>query len=156
MRRSGLSFFADPNVSETRPMPTEIKVPTLGESVTTATVGKWLKQPGETVREDEPVVELETDKVSVEVPAPAAGRLENHAVKEGDEVEVGAVLALLEAGAAGKTAAPAAQPAPAAAAPAPKAQAQASPPGADGLRCRGDWCGAGWLCLRYSCRTARL
>ncbi|MFH7810986.1 MULTISPECIES: dihydrolipoyl dehydrogenase [Acetobacter] len=104
-------------------MPTEIKVPTLGESVTTATVGKWLKQPGEAVKEDEPVVELETDKVSVEVPAPAAGRLENHAVKEGDEVEVGAVLALLEAGAAGKAAAPAAQPAPAQAAPAPKAEA---------------------------------
>jgi dihydrolipoamide dehydrogenase len=104
-------------------MPTEIKVPALGESVTTATVGKWLKQPGEAVKEDEPVVELETDKVSVEVPAPAAGRLENHAVKEGDEVEVGAVLALLEAGAAGKAAAPAAQPAPAQAAPAPKAEA---------------------------------
>lgn len=82
-------------------MPIEIKVPTLGESVTTATVGKWLKQPGEAVKVDEPVVELETDKVSVEVPAPASGRLENHAVKEGDEVEVGAVLATLEAGAAG-------------------------------------------------------
>ncbi|MGG6428820.1 dihydrolipoyl dehydrogenase [Acetobacter ghanensis] len=109
-------------------MPTEIKVPTLGESVTTATVGKWLKQPGEAVKEDEPVVELETDKVSVEVPAPAAGRLENHAVKEGDEVEVGAVLALLEAGAAGKAAAPAAQAAPAQAAPVPKAEAQAAPP----------------------------
>lgn len=128
MLLSGLSFFADPNVSETIPMPTEIKVPTLGESVTTATVGKWLKQPGEAVKEDEPVVELETDKVSVEVPAPAAGRLENHAVKEGDEVEVGAVLALLEAGAAGKAAAPAAQAAPAQAAPAPKAEAQAAPP----------------------------
>lgn len=123
MLLSGLSFFADPNVSETIPMPTEIKVPTLGESVTTATVGKWLKQPGEAVKEDEPVVELETDKVSVEVPAPAAGRLENHAVKEGDEVQVGAVLALLEAGAAGKAAAPAAQSAPAQAAPAPKAEA---------------------------------
>ncbi|WP_338331860.1 dihydrolipoyl dehydrogenase [Acetobacter sp. LMG 32666] len=110
-------------------MPTEIKVPTLGESVTTATVGKWLKQPGEAVKEDEPVVELETDKVSVEVPAPAAGRLENHAVKEGDEVEVGAVLALLEAGAAGKAAAPAAQAAaPAQSAPAAQAAAQVTPP----------------------------
>ena len=110
-------------------MPTEIKVPTLGESVTTATVGKWLKQPGDAVKEDEPVVELETDKVSVEVPAPAAGRLENHAVKEGDEVEVGAVLALLEAGAAGKAGgATTAQAAPAQAAPAPKAAAQAAPP----------------------------
>ncbi|GCD74445.1 dihydrolipoamide dehydrogenase [Acetobacter pasteurianus NBRC 3299] len=97
-------------------MPIEIKVPTLGESVTTATVGKWLKQPGEAVKVDEPVVELETDKVSVEVPAPASGRLENHAVKEGDEVEVGAVLATLEAGAAGS--APAAK----ATAPADKAE----------------------------------
>lgn len=128
MLLSGLSFFADPNVSERSPMSTEIKVPTLGESVTTATVGKWLKQPGEAVKEDEPVVELETDKVSVEVPAPAAGRLENHVVKEGDEVEVGAVLALLEAGVAGKAAAPAAQAAPAQATPAPKAEAQAAPP----------------------------
>nr|WP_279184142.1 dihydrolipoyl dehydrogenase [Acetobacter syzygii] len=110
-------------------MPTEIKVPTLGESVTTATVGKWLKQPGEAVKEDEPVVELETDKVSVEVPAPATGRLENHAVKEGDEVEVGAVLALLEAGAAGKAAtAPAAEQAPAQAEPAAKAASQSAPP----------------------------
>ncbi|GAN70726.1 dihydrolipoyl dehydrogenase [Acetobacter syzygii] len=110
-------------------MPTEIKVPTLGESVTTATVGKWLKQPGEAVKEDEPVVELETDKVSVEVPAPATGRLENHAVKEGDEVEVGAVLALLEAGAAGKTAtAPAAEQAPAQVEPAAKAASQLAPP----------------------------
>ncbi|MFT8782402.1 dihydrolipoyl dehydrogenase [Acetobacter syzygii] len=110
-------------------MPTEIKVPTLGESVTTATVGKWLKQPGEAVKEDEPVVELETDKVSVEVPAPATGRLENHAVKEGDEVEVGAVLALLEAGAAGKVAtAPAAEQAPAQVEPAAKAASQPAPP----------------------------
>ncbi|KDE19468.1 dihydrolipoamide dehydrogenase [Acetobacter aceti 1023] len=111
-------------------MPIEIKVPTLGESVTTATVGKWLKQPGEAVKEDEPVVELETDKVSVEVPAPAAGRLENHAVKEGDEVEVGAVLATLEPGAAGtapaaKAAAPAAKADEAKPAAAPAAQAPA-------------------------------
>lgn len=105
-------------------MSTEIKVPTLGESVTTATVGKWLKQPGDAVKEDEPIVELETDKVSVEVPAPAAGRLVSHAVKEGDEVEVGAVLAVLEAGAAGATAAPAA------AAPAPKAATPAPAPAA--------------------------
>ncbi|ARW09544.1 dihydrolipoyl dehydrogenase [Acetobacter ascendens] len=103
-------------------MPIEIKVPTLGESVTTATVGKWLKQPGEAVKVDEPVVELETDKVSVEVPAPASGRLENHAVKEGDEVEVGAVLATLEAGAAGS--------APAAKATAPAAKAEDAKPAA--------------------------
>ncbi|AOW45704.1 dihydrolipoyl dehydrogenase [Acetobacter ascendens] len=111
-------------------MPIEIKVPTLGESVTTATVGKWLKQPGEAVKVDEPVVELETDKVSVEVPAPASGRLENHAVKEGDEVEVGAVLATLEAGAAGsalaaKATAPAAKAEDAKPAAAPAAQAPA-------------------------------
>ncbi|MFT9090596.1 MAG: biotin/lipoyl-containing protein, partial [Gluconacetobacter sp.] len=73
-------------------MTIEIKVPTLGESVTTATIGKWLKQPGDSVAADEPVVELETDKVSVEVAAPSAGRLGAHAVAEGDEVAVGAVL----------------------------------------------------------------
>ena len=95
-------------------MPVEIKVPALGESVTTATVGKWLKQPGEAVKADEGIVELETDKVSVEVPAPADGCLESHVVKEGDEVEVGAVLALFEKGKAGGAA-----PAKAASAPAP-------------------------------------
>ncbi len=93
-------------------MAIEIKVPTLGESVTSATVGKWLKQPGDAVAVDDPIVELETDKVSVEVPAPAAGVLESHVVKEGDEVEVGAVLAMLDAGAKGGK--PAAKPAPAA------------------------------------------
>jgi 2-oxoglutarate dehydrogenase E2 component (dihydrolipoamide succinyltransferase) len=87
-------------------MSVEIKVPTLGESVTTATIAKWLKQPGEAVKEDEPVVELETDKVSVEVAAPHAGVLGPQAVKEGDEVEVGALLATVEPGKAG--AAPAA------------------------------------------------
>lgn len=79
-------------------MAIEIKVPTLGESVTSATIGKWLKQPGDTVAIDEPVVELETDKVSVEVPSPAAGVLEAHTVNEGDEVEVGAVLATIGSG----------------------------------------------------------
>ncbi|MBS0985716.1 dihydrolipoyl dehydrogenase [Acetobacter thailandicus] len=103
-------------------MPVEIKVPALGESVTTATVGKWLKQPGEAVKADEGIVELETDKVSVEVPAPADGCLESHVVKEGDEVEVGAVLALFEKGKAGGAA-----PAKAASAPAP-AKAAASAP----------------------------
>ncbi|OUJ13552.1 dihydrolipoyl dehydrogenase [Acetobacter sp. DsW_063] len=90
-------------------MAIEIKVPALGESVSSATVGKWLKKPGDAVAVDDPIVELETDKVSVEVPAPAAGVLESHVVKEGDEVEVGAVLALLAEG--GKAAAkPAAKP----------------------------------------------
>ncbi|MBB2174786.1 dihydrolipoyl dehydrogenase [Gluconacetobacter johannae] len=111
-------------------MTIEIKVPTLGESVATATIGKWLKQPGDSVAADEPVVELETDKVSVEVAAPAAGTLGAHAVAEGAEVEVGAVLTTLTEGAAGaapakpapKAAAPAA---PTAAAPAPAAAAAA-------------------------------
>ncbi|MBV1837802.1 dihydrolipoyl dehydrogenase [Acetobacter estunensis] len=96
-------------------MAIEIKVPALGESVTSATVGKWLKQPGDAVAVDEPVVELETDKVTVEVPAPATGVLESHVAKEGDEVEVGAVLATLSEGAKA-----ASKPA---AAPAPKAEA---------------------------------
>jgi 2-oxoglutarate dehydrogenase E2 component (dihydrolipoamide succinyltransferase) len=80
-------------------MAIEIKVPALGESVTTATVARWIKQAGETVAADEPLVELETDKVTVEVNAPAAGVLATIVVAEGGEVEVGAVLALLEAGA---------------------------------------------------------
>ncbi|CEF55226.1 2-oxoglutarate dehydrogenase complex dihydrolipoyllysine-residue succinyltransferase [Acetobacter ghanensis] len=103
-------------------MSVEIKVPTLGESVTTATIAKWLKQPGDAVKEDEPVVELETDKVSVEVAAPQAGVLGPQAVKEGDEVEVGALLATVEPGKAG--AAPAA---PKATAPEKKVEAPAAP-----------------------------
>ncbi len=66
----------------------DIRVPTLGESVTEATVGKWFKQPGEAVAVDEPLVELETDKVTLEVPAPAAGVLSDIAVKKGDTVGV--------------------------------------------------------------------
>ncbi len=77
-------------------MATEIKVPTLGESVATATVARWLKQPGEAVAADEAVVELETDKVSVEVASPEAGVLGAHAVAEGADVEVGAVLATVD------------------------------------------------------------
>lgn len=75
-------------------MATEIKVPTLGESVTTATVARWLKKAGEAVAADEPLVELETDKVTVEVNAPFDGALAEIAVAEGAEVEVGAVLGL--------------------------------------------------------------
>jgi len=81
-------------------MATEIKVPTLGESVTTATVARWLKKAGETVAADEPLVELETDKVTVEVNAPSAGTLSEIAAAEGAEVEVGAVLGVLAEGAA--------------------------------------------------------
>jgi 2-oxoglutarate dehydrogenase E2 component (dihydrolipoamide succinyltransferase) len=70
----------------------EIRVPTLGESVTEATIGKWFKKPGEAVAVDEPLVELETDKVTIEVPAPAAGVLSDIAAKDGETVAVGALL----------------------------------------------------------------
>jgi 2-oxoglutarate dehydrogenase E2 component (dihydrolipoamide succinyltransferase) len=82
-------------------MATEIRVPTLGESITEATIGRWFKKAGEAVKVDEPLVELETDKVTVEVPAPAGGVLADIAVKEGDTVEVGALLGAIEAGGAG-------------------------------------------------------
>src|SRR5262252_8131228 len=77
----------------------DIRVPTLGESVTEATVGKWFKQPGEAVAVDEPLVELEIDKVTLEVPAPAAGVLSDVAVKDGDTVAVGALLGQIKEGA---------------------------------------------------------
>jgi 2-oxoglutarate dehydrogenase E2 component (dihydrolipoamide succinyltransferase) len=95
-------------------MASEVKVPTLGESVTEATVGQWLKQPGEAVALDEPIASLETDKVAVEVPSPVAGVMGQQLVKEGDTVLVGAVLGVIEdAGATAPVAAPApaAQPA---------------------------------------------
>ena len=81
-------------------MATEIKVPTLGESVSEATVARWLKQPGAAVALDEPLVELETDKVTLEVNAPAAGTLAEIIAAEGANVEVGAVLGILSDGAA--------------------------------------------------------
>ena len=87
-------------------MATEIRVPTLGESVSEATVGKWFKKVGDAIAADEPLVELETDKVTVEVPAPAAGTLSDISVKEGETVEVGALLGAIGEG-AGKAAAPA-------------------------------------------------
>lgn len=99
----------------------EITVPTLGESVTEATVAKWFKQPGDAVKADEPLVELETDKVTVEVNAPAAGVLKSQAVKAGDTVKVGAVIGQIDVGASGGKAA-----APAAKAEAPKVVAPAS------------------------------
>src|SRR5919199_5502840 len=80
-------------------MSVEIKVPTLGESVTEATVARWFKKAGEAVTADEPLVELETDKVTLEVNAPASGRLAEVAVAEGSDVEVGAVLGRIEEGA---------------------------------------------------------
>ncbi len=79
-------------------MATEIRVPTLGESVTEATIARWMKKEGEAVSADEPLVELETDKVSVEVPAPGAGVLSSIAAQEGDTVEVDALLGSIEIG----------------------------------------------------------
>ncbi|MES2271501.1 MAG: 2-oxoglutarate dehydrogenase complex dihydrolipoyllysine-residue succinyltransferase [Pseudomonadota bacterium] len=108
-------------------MATEVKVPTLGESVTEATVGAWLKKPGDTVALDEAICSLETDKVAVDVPSPVAGVLGQQLVKEGDTVNVGAVIAVIEAGGAAAAPAPAATAAPA---PAPKAEAAAPAPAA--------------------------
>ena len=106
-------------------MSTEIRVPTLGESVTEATIGQWFKQVGDSVAADEPLVELETDKVTIEVPAPAAGVLEAIAAQPGETVDVGALLGAI--GAAGANAgAAAAAPAPAAAAPEPKTETPAA------------------------------
>ena len=81
-------------------MSTEVKVPVLGESITEATLGEWLKKPGDAVKADEPIASLETDKVSIEVPAPVAGTMGPQIVKVGDTVNVGAVIATIEAGSA--------------------------------------------------------
>ncbi|MBP0447088.1 2-oxoglutarate dehydrogenase complex dihydrolipoyllysine-residue succinyltransferase [Roseomonas sp. SSH11] len=107
---------------------TEILVPTLGESVSTATVARWLKKVGESVAADEPLVELETDKVTVEVNAPSAGTIESISADEGAEVEVGGLLGMLGSGAGAPAAKPAAA-APAAAAPAPKTEEPRPAPG---------------------------
>jgi len=109
---------------------TEIRVPTLGESVTEATIGRWFKKAGDAVAVDEPLVELETDKVTIEVPAPSAGVLGEIAAKDGETVAVGALLGQINEGAAGgaKPAAAPAKVAPAAApAAAPKAVAADAP-----------------------------
>jgi 2-oxoglutarate dehydrogenase E2 component (dihydrolipoamide succinyltransferase) len=109
-------------------MATEIRVPTLGESVTEATIGRWFKQPGEAVAADEPVVELETDKVTVEVPAPASGVLAEILAKDGETVSPGALLGQIqEGGAPAKAAAAPVKAAPAAAKPAPPPPAQPKP-----------------------------
>ncbi len=94
-------------------MATEIRVPTLGESVSEATIAQWFKKPGDAIKADEPLVELETDKVTVEVPAPASGTLESIVVNEGDTVEVGALLGQIAEGegASSASAAPASKPA---------------------------------------------
>ncbi|MGC6439994.1 MAG: 2-oxoglutarate dehydrogenase complex dihydrolipoyllysine-residue succinyltransferase [Candidatus Puniceispirillaceae bacterium] len=120
-------------------MSVEIKVPTLGESVVEATVARWMKQAGEAVQADEPVVELETDKVTLEVPAPVAGTLSDIVASEGSTVSVDAVLAILDdkavaAPAAAKPAEAPAAPTPAstpASTPAPTAAAQSAAGSAD-------------------------
>src|SRR5215470_18047805 len=103
---------------------TDIRVPTLGESVTEATIGRWFKKPGDPVKVDEPLVELETDKVTIEVPAPSAGVLSEIVAKDGDTVAVGALLGQIKDGAGATATKPAAAAAssaakPAAAAPQP-------------------------------------
>ncbi len=107
-------------------MATEIRVPALGESVTEATVAKWIRQAGEGVAADEPLVELETDKVTLEVNAPAAGTLAEITIAEGATVEVGALLGVIAEGAAPAVTA-AATPAAATATPAPAAEAAPAP-----------------------------
>lgn len=108
---------------------TDIRVPTLGESVTEATIGRWFKKAGDAVAVDEPLVELETDKVTIEVPAPSAGVLGEIAAKDGETVAVGALLGQINDGAAAaaKPAAAPAKAAAAAAAPAAAAPAPAAP-----------------------------
>jgi 2-oxoglutarate dehydrogenase E2 component (dihydrolipoamide succinyltransferase) len=106
---------------------TEIRVPTLGESVTEATIGRWFKKAGDAVAVDEPLVELETDKVTIEVPAPSAGVLGEISAKDGETVAVGALLGQINDGAAGAAAKPAAAPAKAAAAPVAPPPAAAAP-----------------------------
>jgi 2-oxoglutarate dehydrogenase E2 component (dihydrolipoamide succinyltransferase) len=129
-------------MAEGHVMATEVKVPALGESITSATVARWIKHPGEAVVADEPLVELETDKVTVEVNAPVAGVLTAISVPEGTEVEVGAVLGMVDPSGTQTVAGPAAIPTagvypqprapgpvsrPAAPPPAPKAPTQTMP-----------------------------
>src|SRR5687767_30910 len=101
-------------------MATEVTVPTLGESITEATLGQWLKKPGDPVAADEPIASLETDKVAVEVPSPVAGVMGEQIVAEGDTVAVGAVIARIDTSAGAGKAAPAKA--------APAAAAAATPP----------------------------
>src|SRR4051795_6612312 len=110
---------------------TEIRVPTLGESVTEATIGRWFKKAGDAVAVDEPLVELETDKVTIEVPAPSAGTLGEIVAKDGETVAVGALLGQINDGAAAAAkpaAAPAKADAPAKPTPPPAAPAAAAAP----------------------------
>ena len=114
-------------------MSTEVKVPVLGESVTEATIGEWLKKPGEAVALDEPIASLETDKVAVEVPSPVAGIMGDQVVAVGETVSVGALIAHIEDGAPAAGNAPIEERTEPAAAPAPTpapAPAPASAPAA--------------------------
>ena len=108
-------------------MSTEIRVPTLGESVSEATIGKWFKKPGDAVKADEPLLELETDKVTLEVNAPAAGTLAEIVAKDGETVGVGALLGSIVAGGTAAAAAPAVEAPKAAAVAAPAAASSAMP-----------------------------
>src|SRR5918993_439058 len=110
-------------------MATEIRVPTLGESVSEATIGRWFKKPGDPVKADEPLVELETDKVTLEVNAPSAGTLGDIVAKDGTTVTPGAVLgSIVEGGAAAAPSAkPTEAPKPAPLAPAAKPASAAQP-----------------------------
>src|SRR5471030_2445486 len=109
-------------------MTIEIKVPAMGESVTEATISKWFKKEGDAVKRDEPLLELETDKVTVEVPSPADGAIESITAQQGATVQVGALLGAIaegQAGAAPKAATPKAEaPKPT---PAPKAPSTTAP-----------------------------
>jgi 2-oxoglutarate dehydrogenase E2 component (dihydrolipoamide succinyltransferase) len=117
-------------------MATDIRVPALGESVTEATIGQWFKKVGDTVAADEPVVELETDKVTIEVPAPQAGVLQAISANPGDTVNVGALIGAIGEGASAPAAAPAPRvaepPKAAAAAPAPAFKPEPAPPAPNG------------------------
>ncbi|QFY61613.1 2-oxoglutarate dehydrogenase complex dihydrolipoyllysine-residue succinyltransferase [Rhizobium grahamii] len=106
-------------------MATEIRVPTLGESVSEATVGTWFKKVGDAIKADEPILELETDKVTIEVPAPVSGTLSEIVAQAGETVGLGALLGQIAEGAGAAAAAPAKAAEPAAAAPAPVAAAAA-------------------------------
>src|ERR1043165_6767959 len=114
-------------------MTVEIKVPAMGESVTDATISKWVKKEGDAVKRHEPLLELETDKVTVEVPSPADGAIESISAQAGSTVQVGALLGAIAEGKAGSAPAaakPAAQKAEApkpAAPPASKAEPPAMP-----------------------------
>ncbi|PPQ31972.1 dihydrolipoamide succinyltransferase, partial [Rhodoblastus sphagnicola] len=99
-------------------MSTDVVVPTLGESVSEATIGRWFKKIGDAVKADEPLLELETDKVTLEVNAPAAGTLSEIVAKDGDTVAPGALLGKIGEGSGATASAPVAAPAATPAAPA--------------------------------------